>query len=282
MKSCPIHTDISENYSVFLSKLADSLPVSRKGTPWGKGFSCRSLLLMVILILWSSQAWSTAINQFAAFINSPNLGIDSLEDTQIGSGFNYFSGSGLNVSFTNLLSTDNLGNVTWEITNNSGSDLSNVMFFGFLDAEIDEPINSYFNDSGALVSVIGTGSTDTAADSWEIDEPGFVFGDIFDNLLDGSLDDSNNVPAGLEDDVSLGLGFDVGTLLAGQSLLATFDISMSDIGGLSHTDPDSNITFYFNGNVSVQDIPPVPEPATLMLLIIGLAGLTTIRKALPF
>ena len=237
-----------------------------------KFLSLPGIAFVALIALWNTQAWSIDIIQYSAFINSPDLGSDSLEDTQIGSGFNDFQGFGLDVTFTNNLGADGLGAVTWEVANNSGNDLANVWFFGFLDAEIDEPINSFFNESGVLVSVSGAGSGDTAADSWEIDEPGFVFGNIFDNLLAASLDNSNGVPAGLEDDVSLALGFDVGNLLAGESILATFDTSLSNIGGLSHTDPDSNLTFYFNGVVEVQPL-SVPEPGTLMLLIIGMAGL---------
>ena len=238
-------------------------------------------VLVAVIVLWSSQAWSIAINQYSAFINSPDIGLVSLEDTQVGSGFNEFQGAGLGVAFTNNLGANDLGSVTWEITNNSGGDLTNTWFFGFLDVEIDEHSNSYFNESGALVSVDGTGSGDTAADAWEIDEPGFVFGDIYDNLSTGSLDNTNNVPAGFEDDVSLALGFNIDTLFSGQSLLATFNISLSNIDGLIHTDSDSNTTFYFNGNVDVQDILSVPEPGTLMVFVIGLVGLLTMKKASP-
>lgn len=230
-----------------------------------KFLSLPGIALVMLIALWNTQAWSIEIIQYSAFINSPDLASASLEDTQIGSGFNDFQGFGLDVAFTNNLGTDGLGAVTWKVTNNSGSNLANVWFFGFLDAEIDEPINSFFNESGALVGMSG-------ANSWEIDEPGFVFGDIFDNLLAGSLDNGNSVPAGLEDDVSLALGFDVGSLLAGESILATFDTSLTNIGGLSHTDSDSNLTFYFNGVVEIQPL-SVPEPGTLMLFIIGMAGL---------
>ncbi len=237
-----------------------------------KILSFPGIAFVTFIALWSSHVWSVEIIQYSAFINSPVLGPISLEDTQVGSGFNDFQGFGLDVSFTNNLGADGLGTAIWEVTNNSGSNLTNAWFFGLLDAEIDEPINSFFNESGALVNVAGIGSGDTAADSWEIDEPGFVFGNIFDNLLTSSLDNSNSVPAGLEDDVSLALGFDIGNLLVGESILATFGTSLIDIGGLSHTDPDSNLTFYFNGAVEVQPL-SVPEPGTLMLFIIGMAGL---------
>ncbi|HEC16053.1 MAG TPA: PEP-CTERM sorting domain-containing protein [Sedimenticola sp.] len=238
-----------------------------------KFLSLPGMVFTMLIALWNTHAWSIGIAQYSAFINSPDLYPDSLEDTQIGSGYNDFQDFGLNVAFTNNLNAEGLGAVKWKVTNNSGRNLASVWFFGFLDAEIDEPINSYFNESGVLVSVSGAGSGDAAADSWEIDEPGFTFGDIYNNLLAGSLDNGNGVPAGSEDDVSLALGFDVGSLLAGESILAMFDTSLTNIGGLSHADPDSNLTFYFNGVVEVQPL-SVPEPGTLMLVIIGMAGLT--------
>lgn len=240
--------------------------------------SYRLAVLVVTLMLWSSQAYSIVIFQHSAFIHSSNFGPDSLEETVIGTGLNEFSGAGLNFTFTQSLDANDFGRLSWQVTNNTGSDLFDVSFFGFLDAEIDEIFNSFFNESGALISVLGMGAADSAADFWEIDEPGFVFGDIFDNLQDGSLDNANGVPAGSEDDVSLALGFDIGTFLSGQRLLVSLDLSLSDIGGLRHSDPDSNSRFYFNGNAALQDIVDVPEPGILLLLIIGLAGLSITRK----
>ena len=116
-------------------------------------------------------------------------------------------------------------------------------------------------------------------DSWEIDEPGYFFGDIFENLLAGTLDSSNAIPEGLSGDVSLGLGFELGTLELGDSWGGSFQISLSDIGGLSHSDPDSAFQYYFNGNVEVfrNDPASVPEPPTLLMLTAGL-GIAAFRS----
>jgi hypothetical protein len=234
-----------------------------------------TMTIVALLILWSTHTWSITIYQYSVFINSPDLGLSSFEDTQIDLEFNAsnnFANVGLDVTFTNSLNLDDIGNVSWQVVNNSGRDLTDVSFFGFLDADIDESINNFFNESGELVSITGAGASDTAADSWEIDEPGFVFGDIYDNILAGILDNFNAVPAGFEEDVSLALGFDIGTLLSGQSLLASFDISLNNIGGLSHTDSDSNITFYLNGSVALQHVNDIPEPGIFLLFVTGLAG----------
>lgn len=244
-------------------------------------FFATTVLTILVIGNPTAEASSIGIAQLSAFIASSQLDPDptdptlnALEDTQIGSGNNEFQAAGLGVVFTNNLNANNLGSVTWTVTNNTGGDLTNVSFFGFLDAEIDESVNSAFNEFGALVSVNGAGPGDSAPDSWEIDEPGFSFGDIFDNLLAGSLDNTNSVPATSPEDVSLALGFEVGDVPAGNRIIATFQISQQNIGGLSQTDPNSDVTFFFNGSVTVG--PPVvsaPEPDTLWLLGAGLAVL---------
>jgi hypothetical protein len=140
----------------------------------------------------------------------------------------------------------------------------------FVDHEIDEAGNTYFNESGAE-----SGAPVAGRQSWEIDEPGFVFGNIYDNLLAGILDNTNAVPAGLEDDVSMALGWDF-TLAAGETAAMWFVLSDSVPSGfyLSHTDSDSNATIYFSSRLDIQGGPAVvPEPGTLVLLGTGLAGL---------
>lgn len=227
-----------------------------------------SLIFSLLLSPFSVNAASLEIFQLSAFLKATELGPSSLQQDHQ-SGFTEIQDAGLSVSFNNQLNSDNLGSFSWEIKNNLGSDLTNVSFFGFLDIEIDEAINSAFNEFGSLVDVSGGGFADKQPDSWEIDEPGFAFGDIYANLLDGMLDNSNGVPAGQEDDVSLALGFVLGSLGAGETLRANFVISASDIGGLSHTDPDSNLTYYFNGSAEIlpgTSIVPVPNSLALMAL----------------
>jgi len=225
----------------------------------------------------TAQAMPIDIVQLAGFINSPGLGATTLEDTRIGSGVNDVASAGFDVSFVNNLNADNFGSVTWSLTNRTGANLNNVSFFAFLDAEITETGNSFYNEFGERVSVTGSGATDSAADSWEIDEPGFLFGDIYDNLLAGALDNINNVPNGLDDDVSLALGFDIGDLLMDQVLVATLTISTLNIGGLSHTDPDSLFTYYFNGIAEVIPI-EIPLPPTWGLMLLSFVFLERFKK----
>ncbi len=238
------------------------------------------LAALVFAYTGMTHAGPIDIFEFSVYMNSTETGASSLRNTAIGLGPDTFT-PGLDISFDNNLNADNVGTMTWSMTNSTGMDLTNVSLFGFLDADLDETLNTFFNESGFTSDlVLGTGSGDGLVDSFEIDEPGFLFGNIIGNLLAGSLDGTNSVAAGSEDDVSMALGFDIGSLLAGQSIVATFDISLSNNNGLGHTDLNSGSTFWYNGNVSINDPNPmiVAEPITLSLLFAGFLAIVVVRR----
>lgn len=146
---------------------------------------------------------------------------------------------------------------------------------GYFDHEIDEASNTFFNEYGTAVGAPAAGQ------SWEIDEPGFVFGDIYGNLTAGTLDNSNGVPSASPDDVSLALGWNF-LLAADQYALITFRVTDTVPGAgfyLRQSDPDSPYDLYLASSLDIRGGGQVvPEPSTLLLLAGGLAGLAAIAR----
>jgi hypothetical protein len=161
--------------------------------------------------------------------------------------------------------TTGLGILTWTV-NTAG----NYNFIAFFDHEIDESINTFFNEYGAV------SGTAAAGQSWEIDEPGYVFGDIYNNVLAGTLDNTNGVPSSAPDDVSMAMGWDF-VLNAGET--ATISIYLSAIQPVSgfyleQTDPDSDASgasIYLSSSLAVGGGNPVPLPGAIYLMGSGLA-----------
>jgi len=159
-----------------------------------------------------------------------------------------------------------LGTITASIT---GAGDHNILVF--LDLEIDEDINTFFNEFGAV-----GGPAPGPGFWWEIDEPGYVFGDIYDNFVAGALDGLNGVTAGSPDDVSFALGRAF-TLAADETATLNFRTSPEAPIGvpyLIHTDPDSDLSVYFSSDLTIHGggEPVIPEPGTLTLLGLGLAA----------
>jgi len=179
----------------------------------------------------------------------------------------YFGGDAMPVAGT---LTDGLGTLTWT-TNDAG----NHNFIAFFDYEIDEEVNTFFNETGANNGVLAAGQ------SWEIDEPGWgsegYVGDIYGHVLAGSLDNSNGLPG--PNDVSTALGWNF-VLAEGETALITlFIMDEMPASGfyLQQFDPDSNASIYLASTVEIQ---PIPIPETLLLLGSGVLGLFGFRRRL--
>lgn len=213
----------------------------------------RVSLGMLVGVLWASTASAGVINLFDWAFN-----IDGV--THEDSNFDPWP-------LADTLDAEGLGTLEWS-TSSAGSH----SFLAFFDHEIDEAINTFFNENGEAFN------TPAAEQSWEIDEPGFAFGDIYDNVLDNTLDNFNNVAPGLEDDVSLAMGWNF-SISSGQTATITLDLSRTEPASgfyLKHADPESPDEFFFSSSLNITGgTPPViPEPATMALL--GLGALVTL------
>ena len=142
----------------------------------------------------------------------------------------------------------------------------------FLDHEIDQTLNTWFNEVGTV------SGTPSAGQSWEIDEPGYTFGDIYTNLKAGNLDNSIGTPN--PEDVSMALGWNF-SLPAGETALLKFDVSRtSPTSGffLVQTDPNSNQSLFFSSSLAVRG-QSVPDGGSSLVLLLGaMAGLVGWRS----
>jgi len=169
-----------------------------------------------------------------------------------------------------------LGTLSLDVTGGGSHNL-----IGYFDFEIAENFNTFFNESGAV-----TGSP-AIGQSWEVDEQGFVFGDIVDNVFAGSLDNSVGVTPGAREDIAFAIGWNF-SLLA--SDIASIDFVFTDILPtvdffLTQTDPDLGKSLYFYSSLNIQSTgspagPGVtlPEPPTMLLMLIAFSGLFLFRK----
>lgn len=148
-------------------------------------------------------------------------------------------------------------------------------FDAFFDHEIDEAINTFFNETGAATGIVAAGQ------SWEIDEPGFISGDIFENfqasVLDNGIGNSIHGNTVFPDDVSMAMGWDF-ALAVGEQATINILLSLSPPSSgffLTHTDPDSNESISLSSTLSISQ---VPVPAAIYLFGSGLLGMIGIAR----
>jgi len=152
----------------------------------------------------------------------------------------------------------------------SGAGVHTVI--GFFDVDfVDGGTNTFFDETGGVSGAPGAGL------SWEIDEPGFAFGDIFDHVSNSTagnnlLTKTNDLPG--PEDVSLALGWDF-ILALGETAFIDFIGTTTDPGGfrLAVVDP-SQQAYYLRSTLRIEGggQPPIPEPGTLLLVGAGAAA----------
>ena len=148
----------------------------------------------------------------------------------------------------------------------------------FFDHDIDTASNTNSNETAF------SNDFAIAGQSWEMDEPGYVDGDIYDNFQDSLLDNGIGISiydnTSFPDDVSMAMGWDF-SLAANE--IALINLLLSETAPtsgffLTHSDPDSDSSIYLSSSLSIT---AVPTPAALYLMMSGLLGLATVkRKAL--
>ncbi len=180
-----------------------------------------------------------------------------------------FAGPGFNLNTAGFDNTTGLGVI--EITAVNPGVFDAMLF---VDHEIDENVNTFFNEYGSVVGSAPAGL------SWEIDEPGYTYGDIWLNYTNASLDNSNGVPSSAPDDVSMALHWKDIALAANEQIIFRLSTVAPSTGFyLVQTDPDSKVSIYFS--TTAGEAPPIPEPSTVILLVSGLAviGFARFKKS---
>ncbi|BDC49798.1 hypothetical protein F183_A21140 [Bryobacterales bacterium F-183] len=218
--------------------------------------NCANLLLLAVTATVAS-AGTIQLEAISGYLHADGALVTQLTSSSTG----YFS----------TLDGNNAGQLGWTFTNSTSATMTNVLFFGFVDADLDRDLNSFFNEYGTFYSLSLLQDAPAGAiapGQWQIDEPGYLFGTIVSDLQAGSLRNTNSVPSSAPDDVSLALGFQIGSLAPGQSVSLVLRIANTNIGGLQQVDPDSGSQFFLNGYAALAEpvSTSVPEPANVALL----------------
>jgi hypothetical protein len=213
----------------------------------------RSILLGAAGLITAFQASAAAVTLAEYAFNID--GVAPAAPGGLGGSFDYSTG---------------LGTITLSVTG-AGNHYVGL----FLDHDIDDQINTFFNEYGDV-----TNSPDARL-SWEIDEPGWVFGDIYTHFVASALDGSNGVPSTGPDDVSLALAWSF-NLGAGDTAYISFAASQTAPGGgfyLTQTDPNSQSSVYLASGLRIANGgTQVPEPASMALVAVGLMAAWQARR----
>ncbi|MFB3827546.1 MAG: PEP-CTERM sorting domain-containing protein [Bryobacteraceae bacterium] len=141
-----------------------------------------------------------------------------------------------------------------------------------------DPPNLYSDEYGSVNGAAPAGL------SYEIDEPGYTIGHLFDDVAAGTLHNLNAITPANVDDVAMALGWGF-TLPAAHKATMTFVVSTSAPSSgfyLGQHDPvGPDVYFSSNLNITPTGGGVVPEPSSWILLatVAGALGWRRLRKA---
>ncbi|HLH52576.1 MAG TPA: SdrD B-like domain-containing protein [Verrucomicrobiae bacterium] len=178
-------------------------------------------------------------------LNGPQVGTSAqLSLDSLPAGLSYSFSSTLGTNSADLILTYTFSNTTANVV------YSNLTFLAFLDAEIEEATNTFYNEYGTTAGYAGAGVTDP--NQWQIDEPGFENGMLLRNLFAGALSSSNSVPQSALNDVAMSLGFSRNLLWPGdtfqvQTMVSEAGHSLGGFSLLQHDQADAAALITFSG-----------------------------------
>lgn len=156
--------------------------------------------------------------------------------------------------------------LSYQFRNTSGGVLPGFQFLSFVDGDIGP---NFTDESTAVTGVLGTGGAGSGATSFQVGDPSSST--LFTNLVNGTLNNTNDFLPPSAGDVATGLGFTFGDLAPGDAV--RFDILLSDnastLGSLAVNQSDP--VFVTDAPTVSGSITSLPEPS--MVGVIALASL---------
>ena len=143
------------------------------------------------------------------------------------------------------LDSSGYGAIYVTIKNNQANDLNNIHISFLADLSIEENQNTFFNEYGEYIGM-DTGLEGIKADTWQIDEPDYLQGQIVQNAKNAELSQMNHIDITKKDDVAMALGFKIDLFKQNDILSFKIILSNENIGGLKQIDYDTNTSVHYN------------------------------------